>query len=170
MYNGIIATADQTFEGKEYNVSRAWYYKALEIKANEPYPTGRIAEINGILGSLQLSQRDREFQEYIDKGDEAFRAGQLAVARGWYNRALTIKADDQYAKDQIADIQMKVAERIQGNAENSFLEYLQEGDKALSGKNYNVARVWYHRAKHLKPGDPRVAAKLENLKKAMAGE
>ena len=170
LYAGMITTADQTFTAKEYNVSRAWYYKALEVKPGEPYPTGQIAEINRIVGSQQMSQREREFQETIDKGDEAFRAGEMAVARGWYNRSLTIKPEDQYARSQIADIQMKIAEKLQGHTETSFLDYLKEGDKALAGKNYHVARVWYHRARQLKPDDPRVAEKLQNLEKAMAEE
>ena len=170
LYAGIIATADQAFTEKEYNVSRAWYYKALEVKPGEAYPTGRITEINMILGSQQMSQREREFQGYIDKGDEAFRAGEMAVARGWYNRSLSIRPDDEYARAQIADIQMKIAEKLQGHTETSFLDYLREGDKALSGKNYNVARVWYHRARQLKPDDTRVAEKLQNLEKAMGGE
>ena len=170
LYAGIIATADQAFTEKEYNVSRAWYYKALEVKPGEAYPTGRITEINRILGSQQMSQREREFQGYIDKGDEAFRAGEMAVARGWYNRSLSIRPDDEYARAQIADIQMKIAEKLQGHTETSFLDYLREGDKALSGKNYNVARVWYHRARQLKPDDTRVAEKLQNLEKAMGGE
>jgi len=170
LYAGIIATADQAFTEKEYNVSRAWYYKALEVKPGEAYPTGRITEINRILGSQQMSQREREFQGYIDKGDEAFRAGEMAVARGWYNRSLSIRPDDEYARAQIADIQMKIAEKLQGHTETSFLDYLREGDKALSGKNYNVARVWYHRARQLKPDDTRVAEKLQNLEKAMGRE
>ncbi len=170
LYDGIIATADQAFNDKEYNVSRAWYYKALEVKAGEPYPIARIDEINRILGSLQLTQLEREFQEYINKGDEAFRADQLAVARGWYNRSLNIKPTDGYPKSQIADIQMKISERLQGNTENAYKGYIDEGDKAFGEKKYNIARVWYHRARQLRPSDPLAGEKLENVRKAMAGE
>ena len=170
LYNGIIAMADQAFDEKSYNVSRAWYYKALAVKPGEPYPTGRIAEINRIIASLQLSQLEREFQGYIDKGDEAFRTDQLAVARGWYNRSLNIKSNDSYALSQIADIQMKVEERLQGNTENVFRKYIEEGDNAFRSKNYNIARVWYHRARELKPSDPLTGEKLENVRKALSGE
>ena len=170
LYNGIIAMADQAFDEKSYNVSRAWYYKALAVKPGEPYPTGRIAEINRIIASLQLSQLEREFQGYIDKGDEAFRTDQLAVARGWYNRSLNIKSNDSYALSQIADIQMKVEERLQGNTENVFRKYIEEGDNAFRRKNYNIARVWYHRARELKPSDPLTGEKLENVRKALSGE
>ncbi len=170
LYSSIIATADLYFTGKSYNVSRAWYYKALEVKPGEAYPSGRIAEINGILGSMQLSQQDREFQDNIDKGDEAFHGGQMAVARSWYNRALGLRPGDSYPREQLSEIQMKINERLQGNTEKTVAGYLEKGDEALAGKEYNIARVWYQRALQLKPGDPVAVEKLESLRKAVAGE
>ncbi len=170
LYASIITTADQYFTGKVYNVSRAWYYKALEVKPGEGYPSGRISEINGIIGSMQLSQRDREFQDYIDRGDESFRNDQMAVARSWYNKALAIRPGDEYPQSQLSEIQMKINERIQGSAEKTFSGYLERGDQSLVKKDYNVARVWYQRALQLKPGDRVAGEKLEAVRKAMAGE
>ena len=169
LYNDIIATADEAFTKKEYNVSRAWYYQALALKSNEPYPAGRIEEIRQILQSLLLTEFDREFQQNIDKGDEAFRNNELAVARSWYNRSLNIKPNDSYPKSQISEIQMKIAAQMEGNKDKVLKDYISQGDKAFADKNYNIARVWYQRAIQLKPGDSLSREKLDQVAKALSG-
>ncbi len=170
LYQSFIVVADESFSATQYNVSRAWYYRALGVKPAEAYPGERIAEINRILGARQLSQRDREFQQFINQGDESFRGDQLAVARGWYNRALTIIPGDEYARTQINEIQQLINSRLQGGADQVFAEYMNEGDKAFGAKNYSVARVWYQRARQLKPADTLSVEKLEEVRKALAGE
>jgi tetratricopeptide (TPR) repeat protein len=170
LYQSMLTVANESFDQQQYNVSRAWYYKALEVKPGEQFPNERISEINRLLGSMQLSQREREFQQFINQGDEAFRSDQLAVARGWYNRALTINPNDEYARAQIVEIQQEINSRLQGGADQVFAEYIKEGDKAFGLKNYSVARVWYQRARQLKPGDPQTMEKLDVVRKALAGE
>jgi hypothetical protein len=170
LYQSFITVADESFEREEYNVSRAWYYKALEVIPAEQYPRSQIAEINRILSSLQLSQRDREFQQYINQGDEAFRNEELAVARGWYNRALTIRSNDIYANSQINEIQQVINSRLQGGTDRVFNDYLREGDKAYDNKEFSVARVWYQRALQLKPGDSQPKEKLELVRKVLVGQ
>jgi tetratricopeptide (TPR) repeat protein len=170
LYASIISTADQSFTNKEYNVSRAWYYKALEIKPQESYPQGRIAEINQLLGNMQLSQMDREFQQYIDKGDETFRSEQMAVSRSWYNKALGIKPNDKYPKSQLVEIQMKINEKLQGNTDKTFNDYIAQGNKSFDLKQYNIARIWFQRALQIKPNDKLPREKLEAATKALSGE
>jgi hypothetical protein len=166
LYQGMIASADQAFNAKEYNVSRAWYYKSLEIKPGNAYPLGRIDEINQIVSSLQLSAADREFQQYIDKGDEAFRNNQPAIARSWYNRALGIRSNDSYSKSQLIEIQLKVSQNLQGDMEKTFNDYMAQGNKAFESKQFNVAKVWFQRAQQLKPGDNRPLEKLAAIREA----
>jgi tetratricopeptide (TPR) repeat protein len=170
LYATLLTTADQAFAGKEFNVSRAWYYKALELKPAESYPTDQISKIGTILANMQLSQAEREFQQFIDKGDEAFRSGELAVARSWYNHALGIRGDDQYARSQLTEIQIKINERLQGGTNKTYEAYLEQGDKAFGQKQYSVARVWYQRALQIKHRDETSLQKLEAVRKAFAGE
>ncbi len=165
LYNQFIQKADALFDSKQYNVSRAWYYQALNVKAKEPYPLERIAEINKLVGSLLLNQRDRDYQKFIDLADTAFRDNELAVARGWYNRALGVKSNETYPKNQIAEIQKKIAERMAGKAGQQFQEYKQKADKAFDAKNFNVARFLYKKALELRPGNEEVKAQLAEIEK-----
>jgi tetratricopeptide (TPR) repeat protein len=51
LYNEYISLADGFFDNERYNVSRAWYYKAWDVKPEETYPPQRIEEINRLVGS-----------------------------------------------------------------------------------------------------------------------
>ena len=138
----------------------------MEIQPGKPYPLGRIEEINGIIHSRLLSETDIQFQQFIDKGDESFRNNQMAVARSWYNRALGVKSADAYSKSQLIEIQIKINQNLQGNAEKTFNEYMDQGNKAFNSKQFNIAKVWYQRAQQLKPGDSRPLEKLAAIREA----
>ncbi|MDB4581536.1 hypothetical protein N9164_00150 [Draconibacterium sp.] len=157
LYNGFIQKADAFFDEKHYNESRAWYYQAMEVKPDEPYPPKRIDEIKTLVGSLLLSQRDRDYQKFIDLGDSTFRSNELAVARGWYNNALSIKGNEAYPKNQISEIQNRIAERMD---RRQFDEHIAKASNAFEAKNYNVARFWYKKALELHPGDASIKERL----------
>jgi len=162
LYDQLILKADAFFDDKQYNVSRAWYFKASDLKPEESYPLQRIDEINRILNGLMLSQQDREYQRFIDLGDTNFRENELAVARGWYNQALGQKANEEYPKTQLAEIERRVAERVAGQSQQQFDNYKATADKAFEAQNYNVARFWYKKALELRTDDE-VKSKLTEI-------
>nr|WP_321486181.1 hypothetical protein [uncultured Draconibacterium sp.] len=163
LYDEIIKKADGSFDIEQYNVSRAWYYKAQDLKPEESYPPQRIAEINRILGDMMLSERDREYQRFIDLADESFRNNELAVARGWYNRALSQKDNENYPKEQLREIERRVAERVAGRSQQQFEKFKTTANSAFEAGNYNVARFYYRKALELRADDAEVKAKLQEI-------
>ena len=163
LYDEIIKKADGSFDIEQYNVSRAWYYKAQDLKPEESYPPQRIAEINRILGDMMLSERDREYQRFIDLADESYRNNELAVARGWYNRALSQKDNENYPKEQLREIERRVAERVAGRSQQQFEKFKTTANSAFEAGNYNVARFYYRKALELRADDAEVKAKLQEI-------
>nr|WP_320000206.1 hypothetical protein [uncultured Draconibacterium sp.] len=163
LYDEIIKKADGSFDIEQYNVSRAWYYKAQDLKPEESYPPQRIAEINRILGDMMLSERDREYQRFIDLADESYRNNELAVARGWYNRALSQKDNENYPKEQLREIERRVAERVAGRSQQQFEKFKTTAKSAFEAGNYNVARFYYRKALELRADDAEVKAKLQKI-------
>ncbi len=163
LYDEIIKKADGSFDIEQYNVSRAWYYKAQDLKPEESYPPQRIAEINRILGDMMLSERDREYQRFIDLADESYRNNELAVARGWYNRALSQKDNENYPKEQLREIERRVAERVAGRSQQQFEKFKTTANSAFEAGNYNVARFYYRKALELRADDAEVKAKLQKI-------
>ena len=167
MYSEYISLADGFFDTRNYNVSRAWYYKASDIKQEEPYPKQRIEEIKRLVGSLLLNQRDRDYQQFIDLADSTFRDNQLAVSRGWYNRALSIKPDESYPKEQLQAIADLIAERMAGRSGEQFESHMKNGAEAFEKQNYNVARYWYRQALVLRPDSEEAKVKLVEIEGAV---
>ncbi len=153
LYNEYILLADGFFDNQRYNVSRAWYFKAWDVKPEETYPPQRIEEINRIVNSLLLNQRDRDYQSFVNLADSTFRQNQLAVARGWYNRALTVKPQEIYPKEQLQAITDLIAERMASRSGEQFNSHMQNATEAFENGNYNVARFWYKKALELRPDD-----------------
>lgn len=163
LYQEYISLADGFFDTRNYNVSRAWYYKAWDLKQEETYPQQRIDEINRLVGSLLVNQRDRDYQQFVDLADSTFRESQLAVSRGWYNRALTIKPNESYPKEQLQAIADLIAERMAGRSGEQFDSHIQKATEALEKQNYNVARYWYKKALELRPDDQEAKDKLAEI-------
>ncbi|MFV0593008.1 MAG: hypothetical protein ACK5M7_16655, partial [Draconibacterium sp.] len=153
LYDQLIQKADAFFDDTQYNVSRAWYFKALDLKPEEAYPQQRIDEINRLLNGMMTNQRDREYQRFIDLGDNSFRESELAVARGWYNQALGQKPDEKYPKDQLAEIERMVQERLQGRSAERVTELNATAKKAFDEGNMTIARFWYKKALELDPAN-----------------
>ena len=167
LYNQYISEADSHFDTREYNVSRGWYYKAWDIKPKETYPQQRIAEINRLVSSLLSSQRDMDYQNYINLGDSTFRDNQLAVARGWYNQALSINAADPYSREQLNEIERLVNERLAGRSGELFNEHIEKAVAAFESGSVSVARFWYKKALELRPDDAAVKNRLNEIEEAL---
>ncbi len=167
LYDDYIARADDSFDGKMYNVSRAWYYRAWNVKPEETYPPQRIDEINRLVNGMLLNQRDRDYQKFVNLGDSTFRENQLAVARGWYNQALNMKPAENYPKDQLNEISNRIAERMAGQSGQQFQSHIEKAKTAFEAQNYNVARFWYKKALELQPDDAEVKNSLKEIETAL---
>ncbi|HKJ79668.1 MAG TPA: hypothetical protein VKA10_09035, partial [Prolixibacteraceae bacterium] len=163
LYDEYIRTADENFDGKRYNVSRAWYYQAWDVKPEETYPPQRINEINKIVSGLMLNQRDRDYQRFINLADSTFRENQLAVARAWYNQALNIKVNETYPREQLQAIEARIAERMASQSGEQFNNHVEKAEKAFDTQNYNVARFWYKKALELRPNEQEVKNRLSEI-------
>ena len=167
LYNQFVSHADKLFDAKKYVDSRKWYYKAWDMKPDENKPKQRIDNINQLLKELPTTQLDKEYLQFVDLADSTFRENQYAVARGWYNRALAVKSDEQYPKDQLTEIEVKIAERMTAQSGEQFETDVQKASAAFGAKNYNVARFWYKKALELRPNDAEVKSRLIEIEAAI---
>jgi len=167
LYEDYVAIADEYFDKQQYNASRAWYYKAWDVKPSENYPPQRIQEINQLVNSMLSSQSDRDYQQFINQADSTFRANQLAVSRGWYNRAITVKPAESYPREQLQAIANLIAERIAGQSGEQFNNHMQHAAEAHEKGDLNVARFWYNKALELRPNDEQAREGLTKIEKAL---
>jgi hypothetical protein len=163
IYYQFMNRADELYNEKNYVDSRRWYYKAWDVKPGENNPKQRIDHINDLLKAISTSPQEKEYQRFVDLADSTFRNNQYALARGWYNRALSVKANEDYPKEQLKEIEIKITERMAEQSGQQFETAVQKASVAFKEKNYNVARFWYKKALELRPDDDAVKKRLYEI-------
>jgi hypothetical protein len=103
-YRDVIAKADESYFSKDISIARFYYNKAISIKKAENYPLIKLKDIQKL---IEQDKRDRENQEYrklIEQADQAMQSENFSIARFNYNKALGLKPDEKYPKDQLKRI------------------------------------------------------------------
>ena len=176
-YNRYITLADRQFSNKQYELAKQNYNKALGIKPKEDYPKQKIAEIDAILAKQQQelaakAERERKNKEYlavIGEADKAFKAKNYDNAKSLYNKALTIKPDEQYPKEKIKEIDKILADlAAKEKLEKQYQATIKEADALLASKKYNDAKSKYTAASQLKPGEQYPKDKIKDIERIIA--
>jgi hypothetical protein len=100
-YRDFIAKADEAYFNKDMSISRFYYNKALAIKKDENYPRIKLKDIQKLIDQDSHDQENEQYRKLIEQGDEALQLKNYSIARFNYNKALTMKPDEKYPKDQL---------------------------------------------------------------------
>ena len=103
-YKDLIAKADEAFIGKDISIARFYYNKAIEIKRDEDYPRIKINDIQKLIDQTKLDGRNLEYNKLIELADQAMKSESLSIARFNYIKALNMKPDEKYPKEQLQRI------------------------------------------------------------------
>ena len=171
-YQASIKRADQAFAGKEYPSARLLYGEALSVKPNEQYPTGKIAEIDQLLADL----KNQQYNQAIAAGDVAFKSDQLDEATTQYELALTIKANDEYAKKQLVEITkrrnlLQVQKAGLKKLDAQYETLMADANGNFNSKEYQKAKDKYQKALLLKSTETlpkEQISKIDGLLKELA--
>lgn len=189
-YAAAIAKADKAMQAKTYDAAKASYYTAMGLKPDEPYPMGKLAEIEQVLATkaaeenerlakAKLKEIDDKYLAAIAKADKAFKANDFSAAGSGYDAALELKPGEEYPKLQQAAIEKKLkdiameeaAEKDRQEKEkalnNDYNKAVATADAAMADKNYDDAKVGYYAALELKPNEQYPKTKLAAIEKAL---
>ena len=169
-YDKAITQADNSFSSKNYPIAKFFYNKALDIKSWEKYPKDRINEILALTNSLLSENDEKEYQDIIAKADEAYFNKDLAISRFYYNKALSIKRDENYPRIKLKDIQKLIDQDAQDQENEQYRNLVDQGDQAFQLKNYSVARFNYNKALTMKPNEKYPKDQLKKLKEALQNQ
>jgi len=100
-YHDIIAKADEAYFNKDMAISRFYYTKAMVIKKDENYPRIKLMDIQKLIEQDTHDQESEQYRKFIEDGDQALQLKNFSVARFNYNKALTMKPDEKYPKEQL---------------------------------------------------------------------
>ena len=152
-YNEAIAQADDLFSKDLYEEARTKYNEASVIKSEETYPKQKVEEIRTLLDALAEQKAvDAEYTQLITKADEYFEANLLEDARTKYEDAMVVKPEEQYPKDRIAEINLRLENiAAQKVIDDKYNAAILLADEAFNKKDYSTALEEYQKAREIKP-------------------
>jgi tetratricopeptide (TPR) repeat protein len=166
-YDEAIQLADEAFTVKKYPVAKFYYYKALDIKSWEQYPKDRIQEIQVLTNSLLSEKIEKEYRDHISKADEAYFSKEIAIARFYYNRAISLKPDEKYPKIKLKDIEKLIEQDQRDQINIEYSNLIDLADAAFQQANYSIARFNYNKALGLKPNEKYPKEQLKLIREAL---
>jgi len=171
-FNELIANADQLFTSQNYSESLNKYKEAISLKASESYPKKRVKEIEGILGQIakDQAQKDKNYQLAISQADKLLDKKDFPNAQAEYRKAIELKPDEIYPKDQLTKIDATLAQIKKQEEENlklqkeksdqEFNQAMANADQSFSANDFNQAKTGYQAALAIKPNDVVAKEKL----------
>jgi tetratricopeptide (TPR) repeat protein len=177
-YKGLIASADASFDSKDYETAKSTYEEALELKSAEEYPQKRIAEIAELLGAAAKLEED--YNNAIKAGDAAFDTEKYDEAKTSYEQALALKSEEQYPKDKLEEIKLKLEELAKKKAEEEAAALAQKkldeeynaliasADAAMGNEDYDKAKADYTAALGVKSQESYPQEKLDEIANILA--
>ena len=168
-YMSLLATADQLFAEEKFDAAKAKFQEASSIKPDEDYPKTKLKASEKASTEKKkrldeealLAEKDRKYNEQIDKGDKEFTSGKYQNAKTYYQNALGFKPSEDYPKNQISASVKKINEEKDQLLKAQDLARLTEkynaqiakADAAFKSDNYENALLGYNKAKIIKPDE-----------------
>lgn len=159
----FIKKADESFKTGDISVAKFYYAKALEIKPTDTYTKERFEVTDQLLKSTQASVGDRDFDDAISKGDNAYAAKNYSLARFFYRKALSLKPGNLKASDKLKQSENALGQEKTDTGNSEYDRNIQLGNQAFQQQNYGVAKSYYRQALTIKPNDPYSKEQLSKI-------
>ena len=152
-YTAKMKTADSLFDLKNYEMAKTAYQEAATIKPKESEPNKKITKIETILASIaREANKKKAYNAAITSADNFFTNKRYEEAKADYQKALTVKPNEEYPKQRIVEIDKKLKE-IAAERARKYQETIVKADNYFEQANYQDALLQYKIASSLKPGD-----------------
>lgn len=140
-YKQLIEAADLMVKQKSFRSARDNYNEALKLKPNEAYPKQKISEIDAFIKAEEdAAAKKEQYNQLVAAGDQLVKEEKWEEAKTKFDEALKIEPASTYAKGQLDAITKKLAEiKAAKEKADKIAKILQEGDKAIADKTYDVA-------------------------------
>lgn len=147
-YQDAIAKGDQLLNADQLSDALIKFEMALNLKPDEIYPKNKIEEIQHLMETRELTQK--EYEQYILTADNQFAVGDYTAAREQYVLASMLKPKEDYPKQKKEEIDQILSEQ-QNEIDQAYQSLIKQGDEYLGLKEFDEAISAYSEALNLKP-------------------
>ncbi|MBU1010206.1 MAG: hypothetical protein KKD74_08735 [Bacteroidetes bacterium] len=158
-YESAMASADQSFAGKDYLTAKTYYEMAIRLKANDAVAQKKLNETILLLG--QQMEKQEVFYNQIDAADKLYKNTRLEEALAAYLEALTVMPKDTYAQTQVD----KIRQQLKTNKENleRFDAAIAKGNMLTEKSRLEEALFQYREAAKIMPDSELPKVKIKEL-------
>lgn len=171
-YTDAIKAGDSFFTQKSFQAAKDKYKEALKWKADDPYATGKLAEIDGKLNAQKAEQETKKkYDDANAAGDALFAQEKWAEAKVKYNEALAIIPSSTYTQGKIKEVDAKLAEIEKEKAkQDQISKLLTEGNTAFTASQWLPSKTKYQEVLKLDPANATATARITEIDAQIADE
>ena len=100
-FNSYVQHADDDMKAKQYGSARFYYGKAKNILPWENYPKDQLKVLEKLISSTDVNGIESQYFDAIQKADDAVTQKNIAIARFYYQKAVSLKPNEDYPKQQL---------------------------------------------------------------------
>lgn len=164
-YNTIIAAADAFVVSKQYDDAISKYNEAIALKADEDYPTKRIAEIESVIANAaQQKIIDENYNAQMTLAKRLFAENNLNDARNTFLAASEIKPLESEPKNEITKIDLIINEKeTKARIDKQYQDLVNKGDSLDNLKMFDESIMVFTEALTVKPGDTYATDRIQTV-------
>ena len=152
-YENILKTADNQLKNLEYQLAKASYQQALNLKSDEKYPISKISFIEEKLkeiadAKIKMEESNKAYQAEILKADGLFNEAKFEEALISYQSAKKIKEDESYPDQKINEINIKITHIANQEKElqKKYSDFIKNADASFKSQNWKLSKEFYNNA------------------------
>jgi Flp pilus assembly protein TadD len=177
-YKKVVQTADGLYASKDLPGAKQAYQQAIALKPGDSYAQTKITAIDNAVAAEQAARikaTEDGYKSAIGAANTAISQQSYEQARGFLQKAISIKPGDAYATGKIAEIDRLIQEKQKRLEQEKLLatqygEAIAAADRFFNARDYSSAKSSYSRALQLKPGDTYASQKIVSIDNLLAAE
>ena len=167
-YAGAMKQGDDFLAKKAYTDALGAYEKARNLKPAESLPGKKIQKIKTILAAIERArQQQQAYDESIAKADKLLKDEKYELAKSQYEKALVVKANQNYPKQKIVEIN-NILTRLEKEKEQRYATAVTTADSLFGNNEYRKALQQFQLAQSIKPSESYPDKKIDACKRALA--
>ncbi len=152
-FDRFISEGDSLKNNNEYVLAIVAYDQALTLFPDNVNARQKKQSVETIQINLQKeAERNKAYEVAITKGDELFKIGSYELARVEFEKAQTLRKDQEYPRKRLLAISSAL-ERLAAENEKRYTEALTAADNFFQQQNYDNAVIKYQLANSIKTNE-----------------
>lgn len=168
-YADLMKAGNDLMAANDLENAKAKFQAAGKVDSTQPEPKSKIKEIDDLIAKNLANKADQEKQEKlqaaIDAGDKSFNEAKWDNAQAKYREALVIDPANDYAKNRISEIDLKIVDEKNRKQVEALIA---DAQSLRDSKKLEKSRSKYQEVLTIDPSNATATAQIDEINKELA--